>query len=244
MLELSLVFPCFNEADNLPRLVENIAEAYAGNEAGVEIILVDNGSTDHTQEVLGHLIAPYSYMQTCRVPINRGYGFGILSGLTIAKGEVLGWTHADMQTDPEDALEGLSLFRQSADYEQLFVKGRRCSRPIRDQIFTFGMSAFESLLFGVRMWEINAQPTMFHRRFYSSWSEPPNDFLFDLFVYIAASQSDLTIKRFPVYFRNRTAGVGANDQLFQKVANSRKTLIDSLALRRRLHNDRYGGANR
>ncbi|MFP3686180.1 glycosyltransferase, partial [Bacillus sp. SIMBA_026] len=87
-----------------------------------------------------------SRIRTVRVEKNQGYGFGILSGLRAAEGRILAWTHADMQTDPADALKGLALFEQAADPERLFVKGKRHGRPLGDVAFTVGMSAFETLL--------------------------------------------------------------------------------------------------
>ena len=38
------------------------------------------------------------------------------------------------------------------------------------------MSLFETLLLRTRLWDINAQPTMFHRDFFASWDRPPHDF--------------------------------------------------------------------
>ena len=54
---------------------------------------------------------------------NKGYGHGILAGLKVAKGEIIGWTHADLQTDPIDVLKGLDLFHNSPNPEFLFIKG-------------------------------------------------------------------------------------------------------------------------
>ena len=44
---------------------------------------------------------------------NLGYGNGILQGLDKSKGEFLGWTHADLQTNPADALKNFKLFLNS-----------------------------------------------------------------------------------------------------------------------------------
>ena len=77
---------------------------------GVEVILVDNGSTDNTPQVLEELLPLNSNCRSIRVEENQGYGFGILSGLKIAKGDIIGWTHADMQTDPQDFLYGIEFF--------------------------------------------------------------------------------------------------------------------------------------
>ena len=71
-----------------------------------------------------------------------------------------------------------------------------------DNVFTFGMSVFETLYLGVRLWDINAQPNIFHRSFYESWQTPPHDFSLDLFAYYMAKQKRLDLVRFPVRFRS------------------------------------------
>ena len=144
--EFSLVIPCYNEAANLPLLLERCGALVA--EPGVEVILVDNGSTDETPGVLRDLLPKVPGCRSVHVPVNRGYGFGVLAGLGAADGDILGWTHADMQTDPEDALHGLALFRRAG--HDIFVKGRRCGRPLADTMFTAGMSLFETLLLSRR----------------------------------------------------------------------------------------------
>ena len=133
-----------------------------------------------------------------------GYGGGILVGLSAATGDVLGWTHADLQTDPSDFLIGIKKFDNETG--SLFVKGLRKGRPFADYIFTFGMSVFESLLFRKVYWDINAQPTIFHKSFLESLQNPPSDFSLDLFVYVHAKRRQLNIERIPVYFYERKHG--------------------------------------
>jgi polyisoprenyl-phosphate glycosyltransferase len=234
--ELSLVIPCYNEAGNVPDLVARLAEAVNGD--NVEIILVDNGSGDDTPSVLAREIETYPNVRTIRVAVNQGYGYGILCGLAAAKGDILAWTHADLQADPADVLEGLEVFRESGTPEQLFVKGQRYGRPIRDMLFTWGMALFEGLVLGTRMWDINAQPTMFHRHFFDTWDNPPHDFSLDLFAYHMAVRTGRRISRFPVYFGLRKAGVGHNETLFAKLHYSRRTIDYSFKLRRMLVADR------
>lgn len=202
-MRFSLVIPCYNEAANLPLLLERCKELTVRPD--VEVVLVDNGSTDSTAEVLEHLLSKFSRCRSIRVDKNRGYGFGIVSGLKVAKGEILGWTHADMQTDPQDALLGLELFEKYGD--NIFVKGRRYGRPFMDVVFTVGMSVFETFLLARPMWDINAQPTMFSRRFFESWTAPPGDFSLDLYAYYHAQSYGLKVHRFPVRFGERAHGV-------------------------------------
>lgn len=201
-MKLSLVIPCYNEAKNIPLLIDRCAEVVKEND--VEVILVDNGSSDTTPDVLSSLLPQYSNIRSVRVEINQGYGYGILAGLRTAKGNILAWTHADMQTDPADVLKGLQFFTQKN--HDIFVKGRRYGRPLADTFFTVGMSIFESLLMQCRLWDINAQPTMFTRIFFETWQNPPHDFSLDLYAYYEARRQKLSVYRFPVRFGERAHG--------------------------------------
>ncbi len=230
-MKFSLIIPCYNEAANLPLLLERCKALAAKPE--VEVILVDNGSTDDTPLVLLNLLPSYSGCRTVRVEKNQGYGFGIISGLKTAKGEILGWTHADMQTDPQDTLRGLELFdRYGLD---IFVKGRRYGRPLADVLFTLGMSAFETLLLRKLLWDINAQPTMFTRRFFETWDATPDDFALDLYAYYQAQTQGLKVHRFPVRFGERAYGVSHwNVNWAAKWKFIRRTVDFSLQLKKNI----------
>jgi glycosyltransferase involved in cell wall biosynthesis len=230
-MRFSLVIPCYNEAANLPLLLERCKELAVRSD--VEVVLVDNGSTDSTAEVLQNLLPKYPGCRSIRVEKNQGYGFGILSGLKEAKGEILGWTHADMQTDPMDALRGLDLFEKHGDF--IFVKGRRYGRPFMDVVFTVGMSMFETLLLAKPMWDINAQPTMFPRKFFDAWISPPDDFSLDLYAYYLAQTQGFKVFRFPVMFGKRANGMSHwNVNWAAKWKFIRRTIDFSLQLKKKI----------
>lgn len=230
-MRLSLIIPCYNEAANLPLLLERCKEVV--NKPEVEVILVDNGSTDNTAEVLLNLLPQYPGCRSIRVEKNQGYGFGIVSGLKAAEGQILGWTHADMQTDPQDALRGLDLFEKHGD--DIFVKGRRYGRPFMDVVFTIGMSLFETFLLARPMWDINAQPTMFPRKFFDAWNSPPDDFSLDLYAYYQAQTQRLKVYRFPVNFGERAHGVSHwNVNWVAKWKFIRRTVDFSLQLKKKI----------
>jgi glycosyltransferase involved in cell wall biosynthesis len=202
-MKFSLIIPCHNEADNLPLLIKRCGEL--ATRSDIEVILVDNGSTDSTAALLESLLPKYPRCRSIRIEKNQGYGYGILSGLKEAQGDILGWTHGDIQTDPKDALLGLELYEKHGG--DIFVKGRRTGRPLMDVLFTIGMSIFETILLVRPMWDINAQPTIFSRNFFETWISPPNDFSLDLYVYYHALRQGSKIYRFPVKFSRRAHGV-------------------------------------
>lgn len=239
---MSLVIPSYNEAKNLPSLIQRIVAVFTSVE--LEAIIVDNGSTDSTQDVLRQLSQDHAgskggcVWRSVRVPINKGYGHGIVAGLSQARGDIIGWTHADLQTDPADALKCLEVFESSTAPDRLFVKGRRYGRAPLDTAFTAGMSAFESILFRMPLNDINAQPTMFHRSFLEQLSAPPDDFSLDLFAYVTAVSEGLSVRRVPVHFGRRLYGNSHwNFGLGARMRFIRRTMSYSFALKRRLQRE-------
>ena len=230
-MKLSLIIPCYNEAANVPLILDRCSTL--GHSSNIEVILVDNGSSDNSAEVLEKLLPSYPQCRTVHVPVNQGYGFGILSGLKAAQGDILAWTHADMQTDPEDVLRGLALFQLHGN--RIYVKGRRIKRPIADVFFTIGMSIFETCILQTRLWDINAQPNMFSREFFDSWQNPPHDFSLDLYAYFTARNQGLPVYRFPVEFGKRAHGVSSwNINWSGKWKFIRRTIDFSFELKKRL----------
>lgn len=226
-MKFSLIIPCYNEADSLPLLLERCRKVT--HTPDIEIILVDNGSTDRTPEVLTSLLPHYPGCRSIRVDKNQGYGFGIISGLKAATGDILGWTHADMQTDPFDIVAGLSLFSKNG--QNIFVKGQRHGRPLGDVFFTIGMSVFEVILLRTALWDINAQPTLFSRDFFNRWHEPPHDFSLDLYAYYLARRNKIKVFRFPVKFGQRAHGLSHwNVDWMAKYKFIKRTISYSLQL--------------
>ncbi|MDX2146036.1 MAG: glycosyltransferase family 2 protein [Planctomycetota bacterium] len=204
---LSIVIPCYNEAGNIPLILERLRAA-VGSRRDVEVLLVNNGSKDNSTAVFSSELAKpgHEFARVVVVEVNQGYGFGILSGLRAAQGQFLAWTHADMQTDPTDVLLGFDQLLKQPQPEQCFLRGRRKARPPLDAFFTFGMSIVGSLALGVWLHDINAQPKILHRSFFATWIDPPRDFSLDLYALYTAKRAGLTILSRPVFFTKRIHG--------------------------------------
>jgi glycosyltransferase involved in cell wall biosynthesis len=229
MIKYSLVIPCYNEAASINVLLDKINVLLQKKE--VQVVLVNNGSIDDTHKVF-HLYKPNKKnLKYIRLMNNKGYGYGIIQGLKATDGEIIGWTHADLQTNPLDFLKAIELI----DDNFTFVKGNRYGRTFLDYLLTFGMSVFESILFKKKMYDINAQPTVFSKNFFSSLPVPPNDFSLDLFFYFYAIHNDLSIKRFPVFFGARFAGSSSwNTGWLARFKFIRRTIQFSLRLKKEM----------
>lgn len=222
-LDLSIVLPCYNEGGNIPHIIERFL-AVIPNDITTEVLLVNNGSSDNSKEIFESELSKLNDhpFKVVEVTENKGYGFGILSGLAEAKGGTLAWTHADMQTDPEDVIKAYRLWK-SEGADTIFVKGTRKNRAFAEAFFTFGMQVVTLLLLKINLHDINAQPKVFGRSFYDKIlkKDAPHDFSLDLFAYFHAKKT-LTVKTLPVFFNKRLHGEAKGGGSFK----TRLKLID------------------
>ena len=204
---LSLIIPCYNEADNIPLLLKQI-EVVLNKKADIEIILVNNGSTDHTLDVFQTYEKMINdlCMKIVTVNENKGYGFGILAGLKEASCSILSWTHADLQTDLTDIITAYECYTKSQ--QPCFIKGSRKKRHILERFFTFGMQIYAKMIIGLWLHDINAQPKLFSREFYEKFiiNKAPHDFSLDIYALATAKKNKYHIIEFPVYFHKRQHG--------------------------------------
>ena len=201
---LSIIIPCFNETENLSILFEKLLEIQ--NHCH-EIILVDNGSTDDTRTKLEILIDEYdSCIKVLYLKTNVGYGHGLMSGVKKASGEIIAWTHADLQTDPKDVVNAYNTYIENQDYKNCILKGKRKGRGFFDNFFTVSMALYSSFKMKIKLSDINAQPKMFHHSFKKHIEDAPDDFSLDLFLLYKASINNYSIMEYPVNFSERIFG--------------------------------------
>lgn len=234
-MRLAIIIPCYNERDNIPLIVSRLAETIGGRD-DVEVVLVDNGSTDGSDAVLKSVLVDQALIRSVRVEYNQGYGFGILHGLASTDAEVLAWTHADMQTDPKDVLTGFDFMRGRAN-DNVIVKGRRKNRKFLEVFFTFGMQVLATIALRVRLSDVNAQPKIFSRLFYDRFikDKAPHDFSLDLFVLYQAQVNGYPIIEIPVIFAERKYGVAKGGGSWRtRIKLIRRTISYIFELRRSL----------
>ncbi|MGD9722740.1 MAG: glycosyltransferase family 2 protein [Pirellulales bacterium] len=234
--QLSIVVPCYNEARNLPALLARFREVLTDRH-DTELVLVNNGSRDHSALVLAcELDKPENrFAWVVNVPVNQGYGFGILSGLREAAGEYFAWTHADLQTDPADVLLGFARLLAEPKPATCLVRGRRVGRPLVDRAFTVGMGWVASAALATPLVDINAQPKIFHRGLLEKMGDAPWDFSLDLYLLYLAERQGLKVIEQPVQFGLRKHGEAkGGGSLRGKARLTRRTLQYIFRLRRQL----------
>jgi glycosyltransferase involved in cell wall biosynthesis len=102
---VSVVVPAYNEAENLPALLAELRPPLEALGRPYEVVLVDDGSTDATREVLAGLAGQYPALRVVRFRRNAGQSAAFLAGFAEARGEVVVTLDADLQNNPADIPE-------------------------------------------------------------------------------------------------------------------------------------------
>ena len=101
-LDISVVVPLFNEEESLPELVAWIDRVARENSLSYEVIMVNDGSTDGSWEVVKELSAKYPAVKGISFMRNYGKSAALYSGFEMASGEVVFTMDADLQDSPDE----------------------------------------------------------------------------------------------------------------------------------------------
>ena len=124
-IELSVLLPAYNEADNLTEVIPAIAAALGDTGRTWEIVVVDDGSTDGTRTVMNHLRS--SQVRYIRLRRNSGKSAALSMGLDHVRGDLVVLMDADGQDDPAELAKLLAELDTGVD----LVTGRRAVRHDR-----------------------------------------------------------------------------------------------------------------
>lgn len=133
-VELSVVIPLFNEAENLPSLAQALFSALSRFTRRWEVIFVDDGSMDGTWEGLLDIKAASPHPEgVTLVRLSRNFGQhpALAAGMTQARGDMLVTMDGDLQCDPQDIAGLLRPLREGCDFVSGVRRGRRESWWLR-----------------------------------------------------------------------------------------------------------------
>ena len=209
-INFSLVLPCYNEEQNIDSLFKEIQKLDLNN-IFCEFIFVNNGSEDKTELKIDNIIKVSNQNSNKQYSIvklnldkNLGYGGGILAGLKYAKGQYIGWCHADLQTPLEDFLKLYVLVNGKS---KVFGKGYRINNRGFDSLISKIHEKFASIILGADMKEVNAQPKIINKNDFLIFTNPPKKWTtIDTYFYFMALKNNFTIKTINVTFKPRIYG--------------------------------------
>lgn len=112
MVAASIIIPCYNEEKTLRESVERLI-AICGEDLTLEIIIIDDGSTDRSREVALELGREHSNLRLIEHTSNQGKGAALRSGFAAATGEVVAVHDADLEYNPRDLKKLINLVREN-----------------------------------------------------------------------------------------------------------------------------------
>jgi len=147
-MKISIVVPAFNEAVNIPYLIEAFDEFFKKHKQ-YEIVFVDDGSEDGTATILEENERPY--LRLVRHKRNFGKTQAILSGAKHAQGEIIVVFDADLQYDPDDIPKLIDLIKAGADIATGWKQGKYEKKFVSNIYNTWARK-----LFGLRVHDMNS----------------------------------------------------------------------------------------
>jgi glycosyltransferase involved in cell wall biosynthesis len=111
-IEISVVVPVFNEAENLPILIPRLVKVLEPLGLSYEMIFVDDGSLDGSRSILKEMASRYPSLRIIGLKKNRGLSTALIAGIREALAERIVTLDSDLQNDPEDIPKLLEYLNQ------------------------------------------------------------------------------------------------------------------------------------
>ncbi|MGH9585908.1 MAG: dolichyl-phosphate beta-glucosyltransferase [Acidobacteriaceae bacterium] len=114
-VDYSIVIPAYNEQARIGATLTEVVRAITSHSWSAEVIIVDDGSTDSTVQIVEAVAAQHPYVFLLRNGTNRGKGYSVRSGMLHASGDIVMFTDADLSSPIEEANLLFSAIRDGAD---------------------------------------------------------------------------------------------------------------------------------
>jgi glycosyltransferase involved in cell wall biosynthesis len=197
-VDVSVLVPAKDEAENLPRFMELAAVSLSGTSLRYEVIVIDDGSSDSTWSVLESLRSTYPFLRIVRHRTRRGIADALRTGYHYARGGVLVFYPADLQFLPEDIPRLVApIMAGDADMVTGFKQGTY-EKAFVSRVYN-GLSR---ALFGIRVKDLNSvkayrREVMEHIPVRPDWHR---------YLIVLAAAQGFTVQEIPVPLYPRHAG--------------------------------------
>jgi glycosyltransferase involved in cell wall biosynthesis len=200
----SIVVPLFNEEENVYPLVDSILTAVRDHSGFLEIVLVNDGSTDRTTEVAQDCAMTFGKIRLIGHDSNKGLGAAIRTGLNASEGDFVLYTDADLPFDFAAIPELLEIAEDNC-----IVTGRRLNRGEgwRRLVLTKAYNLIIRLIFGVRHRDINFACKILPKKLIEDWRLGSEGSFIDAEMVLEARRLGFGVKDYPLVYLPRERGL-------------------------------------
>lgn len=203
---LSVIIPVYNEESTIAEVIERVAAVELPFPK--EIIVVDDGSSDRTSEILR--LNQTSIARLHRTPVNVGKGAAVRIGLTLAEGDLILLQDADLELDPGEylrLLEPLIRGETKAVYGSRFLQ-KNDQIPFVRRAANFALTRLTNLLYGARLTDMETAYKAFTADVARKLRLRANRFEIEPEITARIRQNGFRISEVPISYRPRTRSEG------------------------------------
>jgi len=159
---LSIFFPAYNDAGTIASLALVAHMTARTLTDDYEVIVVDDGSPDHTGALLDEMAKHFPWMKVVHHETNRGYGGALRTGFLTASKDVVFYTDGDAQYDPREMVKLWEALSPAVD----FVNGYKISRhdPLHRVVIGRAYHWFVKIAFSLRLRDVDCDFRLMRRR--------------------------------------------------------------------------------
>lgn len=200
---IAVALPAYNEELSLPRTVPRVVTELRKVADDFEVVVVDDGSSDRTADVVRELSAQYPEVRLVQHPVNLGYGAAVWTGITSGQKEFVFFTDADGQFD----IGQLARFMPFTGEYDLIIGYRAPRRdPPMRLVNALGWKLFVTLLFGYVARDIDCAFKLFRRDILDRVYVESRGAAFSAEFLVKARDKGFRVKELPVSHLPREAG--------------------------------------
>jgi glycosyltransferase involved in cell wall biosynthesis len=200
---ITVFFPCFNEQDNVAKVVQQALTVLAGLRADYEILVVNDGSSDGTGRIADQMAAEHDRVRVIHHPRNLGYGAALQSGFRAATKELVFFSDGDAQFDLAE-LPPLLPLMQEYDIVSCYRMNRQDNlvRKMNGWLWT----KVTGLLFSLRLRDMDCAFKLFQRAIFDDLKMESTGALISTEILARAARKGYRITQRGVHHYPRTAG--------------------------------------
>ena len=209
--KLSVIVPVYNERYLVAELLRHLLAAPLPSVGEREVIVVDDGSTDGSAEIVRRLAETADCVRLIEQPENRGKGAAVRAGIATSTGDLVVFQDADLEYDPRD-LELLA--RRFAEAGAQVVYGTRFRTPgrrivsYRHELGNRLITVLTNLLTGLRLTDVETCYKMFRGPLLRGIPLCSDDFAIEVEITVKLARRRIPILEVPVRYQGRTHGEG------------------------------------